>query len=50
MSTLNSNLEYQVLLLSKRYDSAYLDNADRFCATLYGNHFSKIMYITVILS
>jgi hypothetical protein len=48
VSTLNNNLEFQVLLLSKRYDSGCIDNAYAFCATLCSSHCSKV--IIVILS
>ena len=49
ISTLSNNLEFQVLLLSERYDSAYLDSAYVFCATPYSNHFSEVMYYIVII-
>lgn len=48
MSTLNNNLEFQGLLLSKRYDCGYIDNAYAFCVTLCSSHCSEV--IIVILS
>jgi len=47
MSTPNNNLEFQGLLLSKRYDCGYIDNDYAFCATLCSSHCSEV--ITVIL-
>ena len=49
MSTLNNNLEFQVLLLSKRYDSGNIDNAYANCATLCSSHCSEVMYFVVII-
>jgi hypothetical protein len=47
--TQNNNLEFQVLLLSKRYYSGCLDNTYKFCAPLCSSHYGEVVYFIVII-